>query len=111
MNNFLLFFKISGGEILVIVAVVYLVFGPKKIPEFARMIGKGLNELRRATQDIRDEITREANKIKDDVDIDIKDPFQEKNTAGKKSSKDKPQTEPKPSESKEDVKPDTEIER
>lgn len=75
MNNFLVFFNISGGEILLIIIVIYLVFGPKKIPEFARMIGKGINEMRRATNDIRNEITREANKVKSDIGIDIDDPF------------------------------------
>jgi len=75
MNHFLLFFNISGGEILLIIIVIYLVFGPKKIPEFARMIGKGINEMRRATNDIRNEITREANKVRSDIGIDIDDPF------------------------------------
>lgn len=75
MNNFLIFFNISGGEILLIIIVIYLVFGPKKIPEFARMIGKGINEMRRATNDIRNEITKEANKVKSDIGIDIDDPF------------------------------------
>ncbi|MBN2174523.1 MAG: twin-arginine translocase TatA/TatE family subunit [Bacteroidales bacterium] len=111
MDNFLLFFNISGGEILVIIAVVYLVFGPKKIPEFARMIGKGLNELRRATQDIRDEITREANKIKDDVNLDIKDPFGEKKAAENKTTGKESQPEAKPEGQKNDVKPDQEIDR
>jgi TatA/E family protein of Tat protein translocase len=96
MYSFLLFFNISGGEILVILVVVYLVFGPKKIPELARMLGKGLNELRRATQDIRDEISREANKIKDNVNIDLDDPlnFTESKSGAKKQEK--------PSEKKEE---------
>ncbi len=84
MNNFLLFLNISGGEILLIVIVVYLVFGPKKIPEFARMIGKGINELRRATNDIRNEINREANKVKDDIGIDIDDPLKTNQKARKR---------------------------
>ena len=75
MNHLLLFFNISGGEILIIIIVIYLVFGPKKIPEFARMLGKGINEMRRATNDIRSEITREANKVKSDIGIDIDDPL------------------------------------
>ena len=75
MNHFLLFLNISGGEILLIIIVIYLVFGPKKIPEFARMLGKGINEMRRATNDIRSEITREANKVKSDIGIDIEDPL------------------------------------
>jgi Tat protein translocase TatB subunit len=65
----------SGGEILIIVLVAYLVLGPKKIPEIARMVGKGINDLRRATDDIRHEITREVNNIKKDAIPDLKDPF------------------------------------
>ncbi len=69
--HMLLFLNISGGEILVILVVIYLVFGPKKIPELARMLGKGINEMRRATNDIRDEINREINKTKKDINLDI----------------------------------------
>ena len=69
----LLFLNMSGGEILVIVLVAYLVLGPKRIPEIARAIGKGMNELRRATDDIRSEITREVNNIKKDVNVDFKE--------------------------------------
>jgi sec-independent protein translocase protein TatA len=71
----LLFLNMSGGEILLIVLVAYLVLGPKKIPEIARMVGKGINELRRASNDIRTEITREVNNIKKEANLDIKDPF------------------------------------
>ena len=73
MNSILLFLNMSGGEILVIVLVAYLVLGPKKIPEVARMVGKGINELRRATDDIRTEITREVNNIKKEANLDFKD--------------------------------------
>lgn len=73
MNSTLLFLNMSGGEILLIVLVAYLVLGPKKIPEIARMIGKGMNELRRATDDIRSEINREVNNIKKEANLDFKD--------------------------------------
>lgn len=93
MNSFLIFFNISGGEILLIIIVIYLVFGPKKIPEFARMIGKGINEMRRATNDIRNEITKEANKVKSDIGIDIDDPFKAEKKPNPQSSSDtKPYT-------------------
>ncbi len=75
MNGIVLFLNMSGGEILLIVLVAYLVLGPKKIPEIARMIGKGINEVRRATDDIRHEITREVDNFKKDANINIKDPF------------------------------------
>ncbi|MCB2222246.1 MAG: twin-arginine translocase TatA/TatE family subunit [Bacteroidetes bacterium] len=92
MSNFLLFFNISGGEILLIVIVVYLVFGPKKIPELARMLGKGINELRRATDDIRSEISREANKIKKDINLDIDDPLEEITKRRKREQKNTPKS-------------------
>ena len=69
----LVFLNMSGGEILLIVLVAYLVLGPKKIPEVARMVGKGINDLRRATDDIRSEFTREVNNIKREANINVKD--------------------------------------
>lgn len=115
MNNFLLFLNISGGEILVILVVVYLVFGPKKIPELARMLGKGINELRRATNEIKNEITKETSGIKKGlgVDIDINDPLdlnkkpkpKPKNTT---SSPDQPVTYPPVPSEKKPVEPKSE---
>jgi sec-independent protein translocase protein TatA len=62
----------SGSEILVIVLAVLVLFGGKKIPEIARYIGKGINELQKATRDIKREMDinqtdREAEKKKDDL--------------------------------------------
>lgn len=88
----LLFLNISGGEILLILIVVYLVFGPKKIPEIARMVGKGINEMRRATDDIRREFNQEVSGIKKDMSVDMdldldQDPLKSKaNSSGKKTS-------------------------
>jgi Tat protein translocase TatB subunit len=75
MESFFLFLNMSGGEILLIIIVAYLVLGPKKIPEVARMIGKGINDLRRATDDIKSEFTKEMNNFKKDVNVNLKDPF------------------------------------
>ena len=47
---------IGGPELLIVFLVVLLVFGPTKIPEVARGIGKGLRELRRLTTDLQREI-------------------------------------------------------
>lgn len=63
----LLFLNISGGELLVVILLVFLVFGPQKLPEIARMLGKGINTMKRATEDIKNEITRETNSLKKDV--------------------------------------------
>ncbi len=64
----LAFFNISGGEIFIIMLVVFLVFGPDKIPEIARWIGKGVGEVKKATSEIRDEISRETEDIKKHTD-------------------------------------------
>lgn len=72
MNNILLFFDISTGEIFIILIVGFLIFGPKKIPEIARKVGKGMGEIKRATNDIKKEIHEEINKIETSVKIEDK---------------------------------------
>ncbi len=68
MAGMLLFFDISGGELMIILLVAFLVFGPSKIPEIARKIGRGMNEIRRASDEIKREISKEARKMETDVD-------------------------------------------
>ncbi|MEX0680866.1 MAG: twin-arginine translocase TatA/TatE family subunit [Balneolales bacterium] len=48
----------GGLEWLVIILVVLLLFGAKKIPELARGLGQGLTEFRKASSDIRKEIEK-----------------------------------------------------
>lgn len=47
---------IGGPELFVVFLVVLLVFGPKRIPEVARGLGKGMRELRRLTTELQREI-------------------------------------------------------
>lgn len=86
MDNFLLFFNISGGEIFIVVLAIYLILGPKKIPELARKLGKTVNEFRRATDEIKREITRETGDLKKDLNVDLgvdlNDPLKTKPTSG-----------------------------
>lgn len=51
---------IGSQEILLILFFALIFFGANKIPGIARGLGKGLAEFRKAVQDIRREITREA---------------------------------------------------
>lgn len=79
------FLFIGGPEIIVIGLIVVMLFGADKIPEIARGLGKGMRQLKDATNDIKKEIndtaknqgidtdiakdiTSEINKVKDGID-------------------------------------------
>ena len=48
------------SEILVILALALIVIGPKKLPDLARALGRGLAEFRRATDDLQRSIYKEV---------------------------------------------------
>ena len=58
---------ISGGEIGIILLFVLIFFGADKIPEFARMMGKGAREFKKATDDIKREITDSTSGLMNDI--------------------------------------------
>jgi TatA/E family protein of Tat protein translocase len=60
-----LIFDISSGELILILLVALILFGPKQIPAIARSIGKGINELRKASDQLKNEVIQESNKYKD----------------------------------------------
>ncbi|MCX7929451.1 MAG: twin-arginine translocase TatA/TatE family subunit [Chlorobi bacterium] len=49
-------FDIGGGELLLIVLVVLILFGPKKIPEVAQLIGRGVQKARRAQEEFIEQV-------------------------------------------------------
>ena len=51
-----MFVNIGGGELLAIMFVVFLFFGPKKMPEIGKNIGKGLREIRKAMSGVQKDI-------------------------------------------------------
>lgn len=51
-----MFGQIGMSELLVILVIVLLVFGPRKLPELARGIGKAMNEFKRAADDVKQEL-------------------------------------------------------
>jgi sec-independent protein translocase protein TatA len=63
----LLFFDVSGGEFMVILIAIFFIFGPKKMPEIARKIGRTMNELKKASSDITREFKEETNSIKNEL--------------------------------------------
>ncbi|MDI9400668.1 MAG: twin-arginine translocase TatA/TatE family subunit [Verrucomicrobiota bacterium] len=58
MNSFLAFGMPGGTELIVILVVVLLLFGAKRIPELAKGLGTGIKEFKKATSNINDEIQR-----------------------------------------------------
>jgi len=60
---------ISGAEIFVILLIVVMLFGADKLPEIARGLGKGMRQVKDATNDIKREISNSAKK--NDIDLDV----------------------------------------
>jgi len=54
-------FGIGMPELLLILALALIVLGPKKLPELARALGKGMAEFRRATDELKDEFRQLEN--------------------------------------------------
>lgn len=65
----LLFFDFGTGEILLIMLVLFVVLGPKKLPEVARAVGKTINEMKRASAGFKNEINKEIERIERDTTI------------------------------------------
>lgn len=83
MNHMFLF--IGAPEVFIILLIVVMVFGADKLPEIARGLGKGMRQIKDATNDIKREINdtaknqgvdlnvtkdieKEINDVKDDLD-------------------------------------------
>lgn len=60
---------ISGAEIAFIMFILVMVFGADKIPEIARGLGKGMKAIRNASNDIKSEIQKSAEKQGIDTDF------------------------------------------
>lgn len=58
--------NIGIPELIVILIVALLVIGPKKLPDVAKALGKGLAEFKRAMEDVRDEMN--VREVKEEVD-------------------------------------------
>jgi sec-independent protein translocase protein TatA len=52
-----MFENLGMGELLIIMFVVLILFGGKKIPEIAKNLGKGISEFKKGVNDLKKEIT------------------------------------------------------
>jgi sec-independent protein translocase protein TatA len=60
-NPMLAIFNLGGGEIILILAIVLILFGAKRLPELAKGLGQGIKEFKKAT-DPSSTVTPEATK-------------------------------------------------
>ena len=96
-------FGIGMPEMLMILAVALIVFGPKRLPELAKSLGRALGEFRRATSDLKqtietdtglDEVRSSLDEVKKDVQskMNLADtaPAASSNPAGGRNDTDEP---------------------
>ncbi len=62
-----MFGNLGTSEIIIILLIVLVFFGAKKIPELAQGLGKGIREFRKAAKDIQDDIKVDDSKKIDDT--------------------------------------------
>jgi len=55
--------NLGATEIILIVLVILVFFGAKKIPELAQGLGKGIREFRKATREVQDDVETDVKKI------------------------------------------------
>ncbi len=60
MNEMFALFDLGGGQILLILALILIFFGARRIPELAKGLGQGIKEFKKATREVTDEIHNAA---------------------------------------------------
>jgi sec-independent protein translocase protein TatA len=51
---------LSGTELIIVLVAILVLFGAKRIPEFAKGLGKGINEFKKASREVTDSIDHET---------------------------------------------------
>jgi sec-independent protein translocase protein TatA len=70
-----MFSSIGGSELLVIFLIILVFFGADKLPELMRGIGQGMNEFRKASDNLKDELNKGKRDINDAFNTDDFNPF------------------------------------
>ena len=61
MNTSLAVLGLSGGELIIVLVAVLILFGAKRIPEIAKGLGQGIKEFKKASQDVTTEFHNAMN--------------------------------------------------
>jgi TatA/E family protein of Tat protein translocase len=88
-----MFGSVGFPELLIILAIALLIFGPKKLPEVSKSIGRAVREFRRASDEIKGKIEQEIQasefkEIKDDLKKDLSQDIYKEVTEDKEEKKD-----------------------
>lgn len=71
--SYILFLNLGGGEVILILFVILLMFGGKGIPSIAKTLGKGIREFKNATNDIQRDIHQSTGGITQQVNEQIQE--------------------------------------
>lgn len=66
LNGILAMFNLGTGEIIVIVLVILLLFGGRKIPELMRGLGKGVKSFKQGMNEVEDELKKPLDNLDND---------------------------------------------
>jgi sec-independent protein translocase protein TatA len=61
MNTSLAVLGLSGGELVIVLVAILILFGAKRIPEFAKGLGQGIREFKKASSEVTGEIHNAMN--------------------------------------------------
>jgi sec-independent protein translocase protein TatA len=61
MNTTLAVLGLSGGELIIVLVAILVLFGAKKIPEFAKGLGQGIKEFKKASSEVSNEFHNAMN--------------------------------------------------
>jgi sec-independent protein translocase protein TatB len=65
-------FDIGMQEMIVIFIVALLIVGPKKLPELGKALGKGISELKKSLQDVKEHVESEVKEATTDIKESVK---------------------------------------
>lgn len=63
MNPMLAVLGLSGTELIIVLVAILVLFGAKRIPEFAKGLGKGINEFKKASREVTDSLEVESTPV------------------------------------------------